>query len=473
MSLNSALSTARSGLDATQVWSEVTARNIANANTDGYVAKEATLSTTSAGQGGLVTVSTVRREVDASLDRMYRLASSKMNTQQAISEGVQAYTAILGQPNDARSPVARLGDLQTAFQTLANSPASAAAQQGVVDAGNTLAQSLHDTAGALTEVRGEVTTEIKYDVSDLNRTLYKIADLNRQLATSQAGDPATADLQDEMGRLVQTVSGMVDVQASTDASGQVSLYTAGGTPLVAAQKVSDVRYDDGTGKLYAGSQEITPGASGARSFENGSLAGLYQLQDRILPTFGRQLDALAAGLIQGFQSQDASLAPGQAGFFTDAGGAYDPVKIDGLASRIAVNAAVDPAQGGTLGRVRDGIGATSPGAAGDSTQANAFLAVFTRPMPAVPGTDLADGLTPGDFAANMVSYQQVTGTRAQQDFTQLQTTAQTIDASRQSVEGVNLDDQLQKLVVIQHSYAANSKMMSVISQMMDALIQAV
>lgn len=473
MSLTSALSTARSGLDATQVWADVTSRNISNANTDGYVKKSVAFTTTSAGQGGVVEATAVRREVDASLDRMYMAASGQMATQQSIYEGVQAYTAILGQPDDAQSPVSKLTALQTAFNTLANAPGNAAAQQGVVDAANTMAKSLNDAASTLGEVQGEVTTEIKYDVTDLNKTLYQIADLNKQLLAAKTGAPVTADLQDQMGRLVQQVSQLMDVQVSTDSTGQVSLYTAGGSPLVEGQKVDDVSYNDSTGKIFAGTAEITPGASGVRGFENGSLAGLFQLKDEILPTFGHQLDSFAANLIQGFQNQDASLAAGQAGLFTDAGAAYNPAQVDGLASRIAVNAAVDPAQGGTLSLIRDGLGATTPGAAGDATQVNAFLQVFTQPITNTPGTDLPDGLTLGDYAANMVSYQQVQGTQAQQNFNQLQTTAQTIDASRQSVEGVNLDDELQNLIVIEHSYAANSKMMSTISQMMDALIQAV
>jgi flagellar hook-associated protein 1 len=473
MSLNSALITARSGLDATQVWSEVTSSNIANVNTDGYVRKEVGLTTTSAGQGGLVQVSDIRREVDASLDRMYRLESGKMSKQQAIYEGVQAYTATLGQPSDATSPASRLSALQTAFGTLANAPGSAAAQQGVLDAAKTMASSLNQASATLDEVQGEVTTEIKYDVSDLNKTLYQIADLNKQLVGAQQDSVAGVNLKDQMGKLVQSVSKLMDVQVSTDGNGQVSLYTAGGTPLIEGQNVSDLRYDDSTGKLYAGSAEITPGSTGVRGFENGSLAGLYQLKDSTLPTFRKQLDDFAANLIQGFQSQDASLTAGQAGLFTDAGAAYSAANLDGLAGRIAVNAAVDPAQGGTLGRIRDGVGAATPGAAGDATQVNAFLKVFSQPTTAAAGTDLASGMTLSDYAANMISYQQVAGTRAQAQYQSLQTSAQAISSSRQSIEGVNLDNELQKLIVIQHSYAANSKMMSTIAQMMDALIQAV
>ncbi|TMV83028.1 flagellar hook-associated protein FlgK, partial [Thioclava sp. BHET1] len=457
MTLSSALSTAISGLDSTSVWSDVTSSNIANANTDGYVRKDVTVVSNA---GGSITTAEVQREVDASLDRMYRLQASKMNTQQTIYEGVQAYTSILGQPDDEISPVSKLTDLQTSLTTLANTPSSAAAQRGVLDAADAMASSLNDASDTLGEVKDEVTTEIKYNVSDVNQALYKIADINKQLSGAGSNTSISADLQDQLSQLVEQVSGAMDVQVSTGSNGQVSLYTSGGTALIDGTSVSDLSYNESTGKLLAGKTEITPGASGVRGFDDGTLAGLFQLKDQILPTFQTQLDTMAANLIQGFQGADSSLSSGQAGLFTDAGATYDPANLQGLAGRISVNAAADPAQGGTLSLIRDGLGATTPGDASDATQVNAFLDVFNAAGDTGTGTDLPDGLDLLDYASNMVSYQQTQGTAAQANYNNLATSAQTIDSSRQSVQGVNLDDELQKLIVIQHSYAANSKMMS-------------
>ncbi|WP_102223654.1 flagellar hook-associated protein FlgK [Acidimangrovimonas sediminis] len=471
-SLNSALLVSRSGLDATSVWSDATSRNIANANTAGYVRKDVSFTSLSPSSGGAVTTE-IQREVDSSLDRIYRTETAKMSTQQQIYEGVQAYTAILGQPDDDASPVAKLTALQTSFDMLVNDPGDASAQQGVLDAASAMAQSLNDTSDALAQVKGEVETEIKYNVSDLNTALLKIADLNKQLTATTSGSMDSAEMQDAMGRQVEAISAIMNVQVRTDSSGRVSLYTAGGTQLVDGSSVNDLRYDQSGGKLYAGTAEITPGASGVRGFDAGSLAGLFTLKDDTFPTFQSQLDTMAAALVNGFQGADTSLSSGQAGLFTDAGAAYDPASLPGLAGRISVNAAVDPSQGGTLSRIRDGVGATSAGAASDATQVQAFQGVFSQSVAVTPATALAAGMTLGDYAANMVSYQQAQGTQAQATYTALATSAQTIDASRQSIQGVNIDDEMQKLIVIQHSYAANSKMMSAIAQMMDDLIQAV
>ena len=72
MGLSTALFTGMSGLNSTQKWSEITARNIANSNTEGYVKKTTQFATRSDISGGGVYVSEIRREIDSSLDRMYR-----------------------------------------------------------------------------------------------------------------------------------------------------------------------------------------------------------------------------------------------------------------------------------------------------------------------------------------------------------------------------------------------------------------
>ncbi len=76
------------------------------------------------------------------------------------------------------------------------------------------------------------------------------------------------------------------------------------------------------------------------------------------------LDGMARDLYERFADPalDPTIAAGDPGLFTDRGAAFDPADEVGLAGRIAVNAAVDPAQGGQSWRLRDGIYAAAPGA---------------------------------------------------------------------------------------------------------------
>lgn len=469
MGLSTAFNSSVSGLSAVQVWSETTANNIANANTEGYVAKTVTMSTVD----GVVYVSDFRREVDASLDRMLRLDTAKMAREQAIFEGIEEYTAILGQPEDEISPATKLNNFQISLTSLANTPDDAGLQRAVLDDAERLAASIRDASDTLEQVRYDVTAEIRYDVNDLNEMMYQVADLNQRILQTESPSLELSTMQDEMGRLIDSMSSIMDLRVSQAANGMTNIYTSNGTPLVEGRSVQDVTYNQGTGSLYAGQVEITPGQSGNRGFENGSLAGLFELQDEILPEFQLQLDEMARSLIEGFEDQDASLDAGQAGLFTDDGFAYDSANLDGLASRLQVNDAVKPEEGGSLSLIRDGIGATEEGDSGDPTQINAFLDFFSQPLTVDSGTDLPSGMTIQEYAVNMVTQQQVARTDAETSYVAARTSAEIVDASRQAVQGVNIDQELIQLSLIEQSYAANAQMMQAIIAMIDTLLEAV
>ena len=127
MSLTSALNSAGAGLASSQTLSQVSADNVANAMTPGFVRRRGVLVSPGIGQGGAV-VAEIRREVDASLDRMSRLESGKMMRQRAIYESLQNYTIYLGQPGDGISPADKFSAFNTSLTTLVNLPSSTNAQ---------------------------------------------------------------------------------------------------------------------------------------------------------------------------------------------------------------------------------------------------------------------------------------------------------------------------------------------------------
>lgn len=470
MGLVDSLFTGGSGLRSTQKWSEVTARNISNANTEGYVKKEVQFGTRPAFVGGGSYVQQIKREVDASLDRMYRYENSKMGKQQAIYEGIEEYTAILGQPDDEKSPASRLSALKNSFIRLSNSPANVSVQRTVVAEAENFVSSLRDTSYALSQTNSESLMEIKYEVAELNESLHKIAEINRKIGQYDAFALEGGDLQDELGRLVDSISEQMNIRTVVQGDGRVNLYSGGGLALVEGTSVNEVTYVEGTGQMFAGNLEITPFSTGVRGFEYGRLAGLMQIRNTVIPQFQLQLDELARSVIESFEQSDSSLMPGMAGLFTDNGNAFDPANLNGLANRIAVNDAVKPEKGGALWRVRDGIGATTQGPQSSSVQIESFLSIFSQTQTFDGGTGIPSDIKIEDYANNMVAFQQVQRTDAEKEYEMSRVSFETIEASRLSVQGVNIDDELQKLLVIEQSYAANSQLMKTVATMMDTLI---
>lgn len=470
MSLSSALNSAASGLATAQTQTSLIADNIANATSTGYVRRDAVIVST--GTGG-AQVAEVRRDVDTALVRMARSEGSKMARQQAIFEALENYTLYLGKPGDGTSMADQFSAFNTSLTTLVNMPSSTEAQSAAVYGAENLAASIRATSGTLSQVRADVDMEIRYEVADLNQALYDLADLNGRMLTFEPGTLQAAALGDQMDGLLDRVSEVVGVRISRGADNTVSIYTTGGAALLEGSTVRDVSYNSGDGTFYAGGAEITPGKDGVRGIEEGSLAGFAELQANILPRFQLQLDEYARGLIQAFEASDTSLAAGEAGLFTDNGLAFDPADLEGLANRIQVNEAVSHDGDSEIWRIRDGMAATGPGAAAEAGQILAFIDGLRTPVGADPATGVTAAVTVSEFANQVVTMQAAESSRAETNFNAASSAADLVQVSRQNVEGVNIDDELQKLLLIEQSYAANSKMLTTVADMLDTLLAAV
>lgn len=473
MSLSGALNAAQSGLAANQSLSRIAAGNISNALTPGYVRRLGVVTSQGNGSGGGVLVGEVRRDVDVALARVARQEIGKMTRQQAIYEGLQSYTAYLGQPDDERSPASRFSDFNTALTNLVNLPSSNGAHLGAVVAAEELAASIRGTSDFLSQVRAEVEMEIKYEIADLNRKLYDIAALN-PVGTQLAPNSIEAvNHQDRIDGMIDDLSQIAEIRVTKTSDGWVNIYTTSGAALLEGDTVHDLIYNPSDGTFFAGSQEVTPAKVGVHGIENGSLAGFSELRNDVLPRFQLQLDEYARVLIQSFEDTDLSLNSAQAGLFTDNGSRFDLANLDGLANRLKVNDLVLASGSGQAWRVRDGLGAANPGDSSDTTQIHAFLEMFENTVTVDAKTELGSNLTIGNLAAELVAGQQSERARSELSFNSALSTAEIVQASRQNTEGVNIDDELQWLAMIEQSFAANSKIISVINEMFDSLMAAV
>lgn len=472
MSLSGALNSATAGLHTTQGQSRIAADNVSNAMTPGYVRREAVLVTASGGQGGAV-ISEVRREVDATLQRMSRLENSRMTQYQSIQEGLTTYTAYLGQPGDGTSPADRFNDFQNSLTTLVNMPSSNGAQTSVALAAEDLVRSVKGAATTLSTTLNDVNMEIRYEVADLNTALYQLRDLNASGSGFTPGSLEAAQFDEKVDTILDQISGIVDTRIHRSSNGSISLYTVSGAALLEGRVVQDVTFNPSDGTLMAGNQDITPFKDGVRGIQHGSLAGLSELKRETIPQFSQQLDEYARGLIQTFEEADASLAPGEAGLFTDNGIAFDPANITGLASRLRINSKISSTGDAEVWRIRDGLGATSPGAGSETVQINAFLAGLDTAMNAATGTGIPAEVTLRDFSAEMITSQAATRARAENDFNAAASAAEVVMSARRNSEGVNIDDEMQQLLLIEQSYAANSRVLTAVSEMIDTLIAAV
>ncbi len=294
-------------------------------------------------------------------------------------------------------------------------------------------------------------------------------------------------LEDQRQQLVYTVNESIPVRELQRDNGKIDLMTPEGVFLIAgtartvefspSANMSDSReYLGGAGSLSGISVEgkdITPGGPSAQQLSSGAIAGLFNVRDNTVPEMSQALDALAFDLIGRFADPavDSTLAPGDPGMFTDNGAAADVANLSGLAGRISVNALVDPAQGGAAWRVRDGVNAATPGASGADATLRAFIDAMAETRPANAALQSSGDLSASEAAAHIVSLAGGARVQAASQQTASAALSQSLYEAEKLETGVDTDRELQNLLIIEQSYAANARVIETVDQMIRRLME--
>lgn len=488
MSITLALSNALSGLTANARLAEITSGNLANALTDGYGRQSVTLTTqVLGGQGNGVKVSAPQRALDPELTSARRIADGDLNAVTPQFTALDGLETALGKTGgEDQGLLDQIGTLESALRQFSDSPESSARQQAVAQAASDVAAKFNQISSQTAAIRQSADDEIARQVQTVNSNLQKIARLNRQIQIFSAGGRDTASLIDQRERLVDEVAAIVPIRSSQRDDGVLELRTAQGlqladtraqqidftaTPVIAAGQ----SFDNGNGALSGlrlNGVDITPGGTGAQVITSGALVGQFAVRDQIAPTFQTQIDTLAADLIGRFAdtSVDATLAVGAPGLFTDLGNAFDPADLAGLASRLKLNALVDPAQGGDVTLLRDGLGATSTGPVSNDTLARGLLDALTRrDTTTVPG--LSGSKSVIDQISELGQLVATDRVRAESDVSSLTAAREGLSEEEGRRLGVDSDAELQALIQIEQAYSANTQVIKTAQRLLDDLLR--
>ena len=154
MGLSQALSTAMSGLRATQASLALVGANVANAETPGYVKKTVNQVAGTTGEfGSSVLINGVNRQLDQHLQTQLRTESSGASYADVRSSYLANLQNVYGNPDESGTIEAAFNNLLTAFQGLSTSPDSQSARIGAVSAAQTMAQQLNATTQGIQNLR--------------------------------------------------------------------------------------------------------------------------------------------------------------------------------------------------------------------------------------------------------------------------------------------------------------------------------
>ncbi|MGA2979059.1 MAG: flagellar hook-associated protein FlgK [Terriglobales bacterium] len=442
------LSIALSALSVSQQEMATTSNNVANANTPGYsrevtdiaAGKPITEGSQSYGSG------VVLQKIESLRDPILQIQinqSTQLNS--SLNASLTQLQQIQTQFASSTSGIgADISNFFNSLQQLSPDPTDLTLRQSVLSAADTLATDFNNAASSLQTQQSNIDLNVVQSVAQVNSLTSQIASVDQQISSLQSANEGSASgsgdgtLVDTQNNLIQQLSALIDVQVIPTGQG-ITLATSNGTTLVSGSQsfALTTQADDSVQHILSGSQDIT------NSLTGGSLAGLIQVRDQEIPSIGSSLDQLAAGLAT---SLNAANAKGTDLNSAVGGNIFAPPPVSGMGAAATLTVSMtDPSK----------IAASSDG----TTGSNGNLATLL----AVADTALANGQTPIDSYANVVSQvgSATANTSADADSSNL--ILQQLQDENGSVSGVSLNEEAANLIEYQTAYQSAAKVVSTIN----------
>jgi flagellar hook-associated protein 1 FlgK len=446
------LSSTANSLEAQRYALDVVGQNIANVNTPGYTRRVVDLADIAPNDpqsaGGGVEALGMRSVRDRFLDRRLWQETPAAAQHKVTADTLGLTEIAIGAPG--RGLDAKLGQFFDSVAALADAPASASVRQQVVTNAQTLVSEFHGTADRLGEVARDADQQIRGAVEDVNRIAKQIAELNGQIGN--ATPSALPHLVDEQRRLVGELSGLLEIQTIERQEGGLDVTFGRGRPLA----LSNVAYaidivslsPSGYADLQSGGVSVTAEVSG------GKIGGWTAVRDTNVPAYLTQLDTLAHSVAQQVNALHATGFDlnGAAGgnFFTPLGTSV------GAARAIAVDATVagDPAR----------IAAAGVAAPGDNQVARSISRLRDTRV-------LAGGTATFSEAWGQLVYRVgADSAGAKASAANQDEIVRQVEAMRDNVSGVSIDEEAAMMLRFQRAYEANARFFSAVDQSLAVLL---
>jgi flagellar hook-associated protein 1 FlgK len=296
----------KSGAIAARIALDVTAQNITNASTDGYVRRSVQLAEVSASGGyrvGDVSLSGVRLDKvvrNADLFRQSEVRRTGADAARADAEvnGLQNIEDALEQSGAYKS----IDQFESALQQLASDPIDTSLRASVVEGARTLTRTMNIAAESLDQAGKGLQFEATDGVNQVNVLAGELGRVNLRLARAADASSDQTLLLDQRDSLLEQLSKYVDVSTTINADDTVQVRLAGsaGPVLVnggTATNFAMATAADGTISFTIGGSAVAPLA--------GSLVGKAQALNK-LKDIKAGLDTVAKSVIDTINTAQAA-----------------------------------------------------------------------------------------------------------------------------------------------------------------------
>lgn len=454
MSLSSLLSIAQSALQVHQREVDVAGHNIANASTEGYTRQRLNVSAATPlmhPQGSLgrgVQITGIERPRDDFLDNAFRRESGTLAQFATLRDALGEVENAFGEPSEF-ALAAQLDAFFSSWSDLANNPLSSAVRAVVQSEGRQLTDFMNGLAGRIDAVRSQTVEQMRAGIGDVNLFLGQIADVNRQIAAAGNGGTNAPDLLDKRDSILDQLGEYLPITVVKDRDG--SIRVIGGDSLLV---------DGGATRpleiMSSPSGDVTIRVSGGPQLDlsSGKFAAQADLINNAIPRVVSQLDGLAATLVEQVNTLHSS---GYTVTGEPVGDFFNRSNVTAATISLAAEVAASA----------DAIAAGTGSGPGDASIALNIAALRETRLPSLDNQSIAE------YYATLVGglgseVREADGMATAQD-----ALVANVQARRQSVSGVSIDEEMVNLILHQQAYAAAARLVTVADEMIQEVLRMV
>ncbi len=457
---------------------DVTSNNIANVNTPGYSRRSAVLKETTPGltdiglMGTGVYVDRVDRMHEAFFDREIRNNLSRQSGYNTDTQTIDRIEASFNESSDYGLDQSIRSFFQS-FEDLALRPESVDKRNIVLNSAQTMIEQFRATAQSLATQRDDTKGRITTGVTTVNALLGNIAEINKNIiiGKAQSADDI-ATLLDQRDVAIEELSKFANVQVTIDDDGLANVAIGGNTlvtgtiagKLEARETIDPISSERTLNLVQVNDKGAAVVTLNPTSGEMASLLKHYNVTLDGNDSSGGfsvvgELNSLADAIVDhvntisntGYGLNDSGPAPPGRNFFTPATAAV-PV----TAMTISLDAAIvdNPADIPT---------ADTAGAPGNNVVARQIAAIMND-------NTFLNNATPAEFYSSILTRVGSMGSEARNGATTTELIGTQLDAQRESINGVSLDEEAVNLIKYQKGFEAAARIINTTNDMLGLII---
>ncbi len=440
---------------------DIIGNNIANANTPGYSRQKVNLEQNAPVryQGGTMSTGVhaeqrIQRAYDQFLAGQITNQKQSLGRWTAQKEALEKVELMFDETSGYGLNKA-FTEFWNSWQDLANNPGGHVERVTVVSRGQNLAVTFNKLRQDLVSIQENADDEINDIVGEVNRITGQIAELNRKITQVEVGQHNANDYRDERDLLVNKLADMIGIDSFEDGDGNIIISAGNGRPLVdGAQSWSLATVNNGSGFKDVYWVNSNGGNVNISSdIDSGQLKGWLEARDSIINGYLGRLDTLASTVINRVNALHS------------AGYGLDGSQHDFFSGSDAADMAVNPAIELNVNLVA--ASGTNAGLPGDNSTA---IAISQLQMTL---TMSGGSATFDNYYSSLISEVGADVRDAGLSMQHEDSMVSRLEAYREQVSGVSLDEEMVDLIQSQHAYNAAAKLITSADEMMATLINMV